>query len=99
MLQMSPHDLLHHYCDLNEIPYHSSRDVVVTYMIDHPTHLINYLTPYGRVFNLLHQFVRNEINLETMMMSGDIHHAHAIAIATDQKSDCLVYDSLIALTS
>ncbi len=93
---MLPHDLLHHYCDLNELPFHDSRDQIVDYMITHPTHTIAYLTPYGRVFNLIHQFIRDEIDLETMMTRWDMNHAHGITMPIISNADCLVYDSLIA---
>lgn len=96
---MSPYDLLRHYCDLNELPYHSSRDQVVDYIIAHPTHDINYATPYRRVFNLIQQYVRDEIDLETMMTRGDMNHAHNISNILSKQTDCFIYDSLITITS
>jgi hypothetical protein len=93
---MNPDQLVHHYCDLNEIPFHASRDAVVDYLVAHPTHTIAYLTPYGWIFDLIHQFVRGEIDLEKMMTSGDMNHAHNITLPIIEHADCLVFDSLMA---
>jgi hypothetical protein len=96
---MSAYDILHHYCDLNEMPYHVSRDVVIDYMIQNPTRKIQYMTPYGRIFDLVHQFVRGDVDLELVMTRGDMGHTYTTVTTIAQPADCLVYDSLIASQS
>lgn len=50
--------ILRHYCDLNTIPYHSSRDAVLDFMIRYPDAMIAYRTPYARLFDLMYQLIR-----------------------------------------
>jgi len=63
--------ILTHYCDINQIPYHSSRDAVIEYILANPNAMITYQTPYGRVFDLISQLINKKISLEDMMSSGD----------------------------
>lgn len=95
----SYYNILRHYCDLNEIPYHNSRDAVIDYISSNSTHHITYQTPYGRVFALMSDFVSGKIDLSVVMNSGDITYplVHVVPI---EQSDCIVIDASIAgLTS
>lgn len=87
--------ILQHYCDLNEIPYHNSRDSVVGYMIQYPTHHIQYQTPYGRVFELLSQLMTGQIDLAAMMNSGDITHPYTSWSAIAWDIQCIIQDAII----
>ena len=92
---MSPYDILRHYCDLNDIPYHTSRDSVIDYIVQNPLYIIVYATPYARIFDIIHQFIKDEIDLETLMARWDMNHAYDITLVISPSANCLVYDSLV----
>ena len=87
--------ILRNYCELNDIPYHSSRDIVVEYMINHSYWSIMYHTPYQRVFTWLHQLISGWLSLEDFMMCGDISKPALMHQIQDKSYSCLVCDKLM----
>lgn len=92
-MQHNYYDILKYYCDLNDLPYHSSRDQVVDYISKYPKHYIKYNTPYGRVFELIRSLMSDSIDLATLMSSWDVSNPLKADIF-NIKADCLVVDTI-----
>jgi len=69
---MSTSDLCLYYCDINDIPYHTSRAQVTTHIEHHPLHILSYMTPYGRLFEMCRKYQLGVMSLEDCMSYGDI---------------------------
>lgn len=95
IMSEDPIILLQQYCELNELPYHSTWDQVIAYQIEHPTHHIQYITPYGRLFDLTHQVISHTLDAHLYMTIGDTYNP----IPTSNISstgDCVVIDHSVA---